>query len=423
MAEHEEPDKMWDEYDWERFLQQQDRKTERYMELLEKYLDDPNRDQIHGRIYRMTYEGRPLLTPPKVDGQPIAALLDVLKEPEDNLRLRAKLELGKHDAKEVIAATDKWLAGLDPKDPTYEHNRLEGLWVHQWHNVVDVALLKSVLRSPDFHARAAATHVLCYWRDRVPEALALLKAQAEDEHPRVRIEAVRAASFFDGKDLSAAYDVLYTSLKKPSDYYLDYCYKETLRQFRLVNKDEILPTDPALLALVTTKNSTMASKEAKEKSYGPTRKLAGAEKKAYDLGKEVFNRDAHCVTCHQPNGKGLAPIYPPLTNKEWLAGSDERVIKIVLKGLFGVLEVDGKRFDPTKGTPPMTGFGQLLKDDEVAAVLTYVRQSFGNDYDPIKPEAVKKVREATEAKAGFYQVPDLMKEHPVTGWEKWNAKP
>ena len=49
MADHEEPEKVWDEYDWERFLQQQDRKTERYMELLENYIDDPNRDQIIAR--------------------------------------------------------------------------------------------------------------------------------------------------------------------------------------------------------------------------------------------------------------------------------------------------------------------------------------------------------------------------------------
>ncbi len=49
MAERDEPDKIWDEYDWERFLQQQDRKTEKYMELLERYIDDPNRDQIIAR--------------------------------------------------------------------------------------------------------------------------------------------------------------------------------------------------------------------------------------------------------------------------------------------------------------------------------------------------------------------------------------
>lgn len=49
MADFEEPEQIWDEYDWERFLQQQDQKTERYMELLEKYIDDPDRDQIIAR--------------------------------------------------------------------------------------------------------------------------------------------------------------------------------------------------------------------------------------------------------------------------------------------------------------------------------------------------------------------------------------
>jgi len=49
MRDEEEPEKIWDEYDWERFLQQQDRKTEKYMELLERYIDDPNRDQIIAR--------------------------------------------------------------------------------------------------------------------------------------------------------------------------------------------------------------------------------------------------------------------------------------------------------------------------------------------------------------------------------------
>src|SRR4051812_23188092 len=49
MANDDQPEKVWDEYDWERFLQQQDRKTEKYMELLERYIDDPNRDQIIAR--------------------------------------------------------------------------------------------------------------------------------------------------------------------------------------------------------------------------------------------------------------------------------------------------------------------------------------------------------------------------------------
>src|SRR6185436_2478125 len=121
---------------------------------------------------------------------------DLLKEPEDDVRTRAKIELGKHDSTQVITAVKKWAAALDPKDKAYEHHMTEVLWVHQWHNIVNEELLRRMLRSSNYHARAAATRVLCYWRDRVKDPLALLQVQATDEHPRVRIEAIRACSFF-----------------------------------------------------------------------------------------------------------------------------------------------------------------------------------------------------------------------------------
>ena len=215
---------------------------------LQHHLRDPNRDHDHGRIYRITYEGRPLLTPPKIDGQAIPALLELLKLPENDERTLAKVELGKHDSKEVIAALDKWTAALDKNDPNYEHNMLEALWVHQWHNHVDQDLLKRELSSPEPRARTAAVRVLCYWRDRVPDALALLKKAANDEDPRVRLHAVRAASFFDGSAAPEAIQVAFESLKKPGDYYLDYVFTETMRQLRSQVKDVVLPTDPNVLA-------------------------------------------------------------------------------------------------------------------------------------------------------------------------------
>jgi azurin/glucose/arabinose dehydrogenase len=194
---------------------------------LQHHLRDPNRDHGHGRLYRITYEGRPLLEPKKVHGEPIAKLLELLKEPENDVRLRAKIELGKHDPAEVVKGVKQWLNLLDEKDPAYEHHVLEGLWVHQWHNVVDLDLLKRVLKSPEPRARAQGVRVMGYWRDRVPEALALLKVAAEDEAPRVRLEAVRVASFF--RDWQAA-DVALAALKHPADYYITYCLKETMRQ-------------------------------------------------------------------------------------------------------------------------------------------------------------------------------------------------
>ncbi len=203
---------------------------------LQHHLRDPNRDHAHGRLYRITYEGRPLLVPKKIDGQPIASLLPLLKEPENDVRLRAKMELAKHDAKEVAATTVAWVKTLDAKDPAYEHHLLEALWVHQWNNVVNLELLGRVLKSSEPRARAQAIRVIGYWQDRVPGALAMVKAAADDEAPRVRLEAVRVASFFRE---TAAADAALTALKHPMDYYLDYCFKETMRQLQPWWKDAI----------------------------------------------------------------------------------------------------------------------------------------------------------------------------------------
>jgi len=196
---------------------------------MQHHLRDPNRDQDHGRIYRITYEGRPLLEQPKIAGQSIPALLELLKEPENRTRELAKIELGKHETPKVMEAVNKWIKTLNAKDPSYEHNLTEALWVHQWHNVVDVNLLTRMLHSPQPEARAAAGRVLCYWRDRVPDALGLFKILADDSNPRVRLEAVRGASFFRSADAAEA---ALTALKHSTDYYIDYTLKETLRQLK-----------------------------------------------------------------------------------------------------------------------------------------------------------------------------------------------
>src|SRR5262249_40253849 len=124
-------------------------------------LRDPNRDREHGRIYRVTYEGRPLEKPAPIAGQPLEKLLDLLKDSDDRVLYRARIELGGRKTEEVLAAVRKWVDGLDTADANYEHHLLEALWLHQSHNVVNVELLRRVLASPDYHARAAAVRVIC----------------------------------------------------------------------------------------------------------------------------------------------------------------------------------------------------------------------------------------------------------------------
>jgi putative membrane-bound dehydrogenase-like protein len=124
---------------------------------------DPNRDHVHGRIYRVTAIDRPLQKPVAIAGQPIPALLDNLKSPVDGVRHRTRIELSGRDSKEVIAATKEWIKQFDPKKKEDAHHLLEALWLYQQHNVKDNELLKQLLDSPEPHARIAAKTVQHFW--------------------------------------------------------------------------------------------------------------------------------------------------------------------------------------------------------------------------------------------------------------------
>jgi len=159
---------------------------------------------------------------------------------------------------------------------------------------------------------------------------------------------------------------------------------------------------------------TSPIKETKEKLVLTIPKhFSAKEAKKYKLGAEVYHRDAHCYTCHQKNGEGLPNIYPPLSGSPWVTGSQERLIKLTLHGLWGKITVNGKTFDSAKGVPPMTTFKSLLSDNDIAAVLTYVRNSWGNKASQINPKAVKRVREASKGQKTFYKPEELLKEHPL----------
>ncbi|HUG17687.1 MAG TPA: PVC-type heme-binding CxxCH protein, partial [Planctomycetaceae bacterium] len=189
-------------------------------------LRDPSRDKRHGRVYRVTCNGRELLKPEPLDQLSIPQLLERLKSPDNRIRYRTRIALSAHPSEDVIAAVRVWMPRLDKSDPDYEHHLLEALWVHQHHNVIDESLLKQLLNAIDSRARAAAIKVLVDWRDSIPLAIDLLKVAAEDGESRVRLEAERGASFFADP---AALEVAIISSELPTDRFLDYTRNETLK--------------------------------------------------------------------------------------------------------------------------------------------------------------------------------------------------
>lgn len=185
---------------------------------------DPNRDKTHGRIWRITYTKNPLVKPTAISGEPVEKLLDLLKEYEDRTRYRVRQELGDRPTAEVLQGVDTWVGGLDRTDAEYEHHLLEAFWVKQHHDVFDQRLLDQLLTAKDGRARAAAVRALSYARDKVDDPLSLLQKAINDEHPRVRLEAIRALSFFNTQ---AALDLTVESLLYEQDVYLEYALKET----------------------------------------------------------------------------------------------------------------------------------------------------------------------------------------------------
>jgi len=149
---------------------------------------------------------------------------------------------------------------------------------------------------------------------------------------------------------------------------------------------------------------------AEKKSVLAATQPGAVDNKILAAGKAIYSRDGYCLTCHQADGKGLeAAGFPPVAGSNWVLGSDERIIKLVLKGMYGPIEVNGKKYP---GQVPMTPFEGMLKDDEVAAVITYVRNSFGNKAPAVTADKVKAVRASIKGKVGFYTPEDLLKQHP-----------
>ncbi|WP_409151728.1 PVC-type heme-binding CxxCH protein [Sphingobacterium sp. BS-2] len=345
---------------------------------------DPLRDHVHGRIYRITYPSRPLVKPAKIDGASIDELLENLKLPEIRTRYRTRTELRMRDNDEVAKKATAWAEKLDTKDPKYLHNLLEAMWVTWGANKINADLVQKLLESNDYHARAAAIHAIRYNTDKIKNYKDLMAKATKDESGRVKLELIAAASWLkpsEGIDLMNGID------------------STSLDQW---NK-------PAYLTSVAHLNNKSV-KEKSETSKTAT-KLTGPALEQYRRGAVIYAKEGFCVTCHQPNGKGLdASGFPPLNASKWVTGSEDRLIKLTLNGLLGPIEVNGKKYP---GQVPMTPFGMMLNDQEIADVLTYVRNSFTNEANPISAAKVKEIRESIKDKKGFYSPEDLLKEHPL----------
>ena len=117
-------------------------------------------------------------------------------------------------------------------------------------------------------------------------------------------------------------------------------------------------------------------------------------------GAQIFA--STCAACHQAQGEGT-PVYPPLAESEWVNGPESRLVRIVLYGLVGDVEVQGQIYNGA-----MPGWGPSLTDAEIAAVTTYIRSSFGNRALPITEATVAQARAAHAGRTTPWTMPELL---------------
>ena len=145
-----------------------------------------------------------------------------------------------------------------------------------------------------------------------------------------------------------------------------------------------------------TKTSKPAAKPAAKAAATPA---AQAPAQGPD-GKVVYSTT--CAACHQATGEGVEGTYPPLAGSEIVNGDEAKVIRIVLHGLTGPVEVAGETYSGMM--PP---WGGVLKDPELAAVLTYVRSAWGNKAAPVTVSKVAAIRAATASRTTPWTAAEL----------------
>jgi putative heme-binding domain-containing protein len=199
---------------------------------------DPNRDHTHGRVYRMVYEGRPLLQTVTLENKSVPQLLEELKVPELRTRYRVRREIRDRNKSDVYAALANWIDGVS--DP---QQLCEAMWIQESFRDLEMGLVDQILESDDFHARAAAMHAVVNEMERLPEAKEYLSRALDDPHPRVRLESVRGISFLQDAD---ATEMALRVVNHKMDYWIDYTLEHTLNALEPVWK--IAETQAGFLA-------------------------------------------------------------------------------------------------------------------------------------------------------------------------------
>jgi mono/diheme cytochrome c family protein/glucose/arabinose dehydrogenase len=164
-------------------------------------------------------------------------------------------------------------------------------------------------------------------------------------------------------------------------------------------RESNVPSERTLAERVAQLFAWPVATSGEQPTPGPT-PLSAAEQGRFNDGQAVYG--LVCAACHQPDGVGMDGRAPPLAQSAWVAGPEGRLGRILLHGLRGPVTVNGQTFNLE-----MPSFS-VLSDEQIAAVLTYIRREWGHTAAPVEPATIAKIRAETAARERAWTEPELL---------------
>ncbi|MGJ8723593.1 MAG: PVC-type heme-binding CxxCH protein [Roseibacillus sp.] len=369
----------------------------------------PLRDRKHGRIWRVVPTDTPLRESMVLNEESPEAVLAELSSPSQLIRLQAQRLLVESQNKSIVPELEKLLS----KSEEAPLPAIHALWTLEGLRQLD-AIVPSLSSSNALlrrHAMTALGGQNSALQAALPEAISSTQDQRELLHV-LNTAALAPAS----PEIAQA---LWERLKEEKTF--DHSLKESarlaLRKQRLSLLQsglDISPKQPKnwqenevieTIKLVSSgkHRETLAQWADKAPSGLQThikRVLAGPKEIAPMTLKApqrlLAGRDAYlkaCIECHQADGKGVEGTFPPLVDSEWIQGNSDLLLRILLGGLSGPIEVNGEKYDGV-----MPGHSHV-SDKEIAEIANFVRFAFGKiEENPINPRRVKRLRPEIESR-------------------------
>ncbi len=345
-----------------------------------------------GRIYRVRHSAKAASPVPRMDGLKPLRLLEFLQHANGQIRdtaQRLMVESGDPDLAKGLEQIV--VAGKNPMA------QIHALWTLDGLGLQSTPAFLAALESPDSDVTTTALDIIsaCQVQDTpVVEAIAKMKPKDKELHSHLRAlsatgSAEQAMDALTGhQGVALLREAIISGLGS---------------QVSSFNQAHGPVADKRLAKLVED-----ALKESKPAQSIPGAHLSPTDRISFQRGMDIYSNKAACSSCHGPAGAGLPNLSPPLAPSEWVSGDAARFAKILLHGISGPIQVNGEDYALPLAMPGFAS-NQTISDRDLADVMTFVRNSWGNRAAPVSIKVVRDARLQTEEREMPFTGPELLR--------------